>query len=161
MEDCLFVCLTTFSVLTNYKWIRLKLKFQLKVLSYSLANYQNLIPKHCILLAKEEWERHVFISQPVSIPVPPTFPNPSLTVTSHHSQWFLWVKRSKGESHWFFCIIASHSQLLFQWVAVSETTRALMFVVLCSDCFCLGEIKTSDSHLSAFFADESGAVSCR
>ncbi len=77
-----------------------------------------------------EWGSPLLISQPVYIPVPSSFPNPSPTVTLHHSQWFLWAKRSQEESHWFFCIIASHSEPLFQWVAVSETTRALLFVVV-------------------------------
>lgn len=106
-----------------------------------------------------EWGNPLFISQPVYIPVPPPFPNPSPTVTLHHSQWFLWAKRSQEESHWFFCIIASHSEPFFQWAAVSETTRALLFVVLW---LLLPRWKknTSGSQPSALSVDESGAVNC-
>lgn len=72
-------------------------------------------------------------SQPHYIPLPSPFPNPSPTVTLRHSRWFLQVKRSQGELHWFLCITASCSQPRFHWEAVGETSRA--FCLLCSDCF--------------------------
>lgn len=104
MNGCLYICRNHISS-TNQSYMH----------AFLFVDYQNLILKH---------------SKPVFIPVPPPFPNSSPTVTLHHSQLFLWVKRSQEESYWFFCIIASHSETIFHWVAANETTRAFLFVVL-------------------------------
>lgn len=96
------------------------------VLAAIVVNSNNLV--NCSPQKKYEEDQWSFPSQsPLQFL---TFPNPSSSVTLHLSQWFLWIKRSKEETHWFFCIIASHSECLFHWEAVSKTTRALILVVL-------------------------------
>lgn len=55
---------------------------------------------------------------------------------TQHPQWHRTTARGFSglgggkKTHWFFCIVASQSEYLLHWEAVSKTTRALIFVVL-------------------------------